>query len=72
MVLPNPLVATLDLPYHTHTMATRTDGTTVTLAIYKATIVGHGHDSSVYVLALEGGPVMHRVPRHTDSIAVVQ
>ena len=58
MVLPAPLVATLGLPYHTCTMATLADGTSVTLAIYQATIVWHGHDRSVYVLAAEGGPLI--------------
>lgn len=55
VVLPDSLVATLGLPYHTCTMATLADGTNVTLAIYKATIVWHGHDRSVYVLAADGG-----------------
>ena len=58
MVLPALLVATLGLPYHTRTMATLADGTSVTPAIYRATIVWHGHDHSVYVLAAEGGPLI--------------
>jgi clan AA aspartic protease len=58
MVLPDPLVATLGLPYQTRTMATLADGTNVTLAIYKATIVWHGHNRSVYVLAADGGPLI--------------
>ena len=58
MVLPNLLVATLGLPYHTHTMATLADGTTVTLAIYKAPLVWHGYDRRVYVLTAEGGPLL--------------
>ena len=47
MVLPNPLVATLGLPYHTHTMATLADGTTVTLAIYKATCLAWARQQCV-------------------------
>jgi len=70
MVLPNPLVATLGLPYHTHTMATLADGTTVTLAIYKATIVWHGHDSSVYVLAAEGGPLIGMALLHGNRVTL--
>jgi clan AA aspartic protease len=58
MVLPAPLVATLGLPYHTRTIATLADGTSVTLAIYHATIVWHEQDRSVYVLVAEGGPLI--------------
>ena len=58
MVVPAPLVATLGLPYYTRTMATLADGTSVTLAIFQVTIVWHGHDRSVYILAAEGGPLI--------------
>jgi clan AA aspartic protease len=70
MVLPNPLIATLGLPYHTHTTAALADGTTVTLAIYKATIVWHGHDSSVYVLAAEGGPLIGMALLHGNRVTL--
>jgi len=70
MVLPNPLVATLGLPYHTHTMATLADGITVTLAIYKATLVWHGHDSSVYVLTAEGSPLIGMALLHGNRVTL--
>ena len=70
MVLPNPLVATLGLPYHTRTMATLADGIAVTLAIYKATIVWHGHDRSVYVLAAEGGPLRGMALLHGNRVTL--
>ena len=42
----------------------------MTLAIYKATIVWHGHDSSVYVLAAEGGPLIGMALLHGNRVTL--
>jgi clan AA aspartic protease len=55
LTLPSTLIATLALVFHSRTIATLADGTSVLLPIYEATVLWDGQERDVLVLEAEGG-----------------
>lgn len=58
LALPNSVVGTLGLPYHSHTTAILGDGSSVTLRRHEATVDWEGQDREVLVLEADGGPLV--------------
>jgi clan AA aspartic protease len=55
LTLPHPLVAALQLVFHSRALATLGDGSTVALRKYEATVLWEGQDRDVLVLESAGG-----------------
>lgn len=58
LTLPEALVSTLGLPYHSQIVVTLGDGSDGTLREYEATVIWDGRERDVLVLAAEGGPLV--------------
>ena len=55
LTLPLAMIAMLQLPYIDSSEFTLADGSTVTMEVYRATVVWDGLDRAIPILAAEGG-----------------
>lgn len=58
LTLPDFLIASLGLPYHSRTVVTLADASQVTLRQYEASVLWDGTGRDVLVLEADGGPLI--------------
>jgi len=57
LTLPDSMIASLGLPYHSRTVVTLADGSQVALRQYEASVLWDGTERDVLVLEADGGPL---------------